>query len=153
VPYVFDTSALIDAWVNRYPPDAFERFWEAMEALGQAGSLLIPAEVYEECGGKDDGLHDWVKARAGTIVVPTTRAVMIGARAVLEDHPALTKPGKGRGKADPFVIALAAELDCPLVTQEQGGTAEKPRIPFVCRERGVDVLSLLDVIRAEGWRF
>jgi len=79
--------------------------------------------------------------------------MMLEARAVLVDHPHLTKTGTGRGKADPFVIALASLRDLPVVTQEQGGSASKPRIPYVCGEWGVDCMSALDVIRTEGWRF
>jgi hypothetical protein len=48
---------------------------------------------------------------------------------------------------------VAKSRNCPVVTQEQGGTASKPRIPYVCQDRAVHCMSMLDVIRAEGWRF
>jgi hypothetical protein len=78
---------------------------------------------------------------------------MLEARAILADHEGLTKTGTGRGRADPFVIALAGLNSCPVVTQEQGGSATKPRIPYVCRNRGITCMSMLEVIRAEEWRF
>jgi hypothetical protein len=151
--YIFDTSSLIGGWVRTYPPDLFPVVWERMDELANEGRLLAPEEVYEELKGQDDGLQQWVKQRSAAIVVPTSRAIMLEARAVLADHQGLTKTGTGRGKADPFVIALAALQGCPVVTQEQGGSLNKPRIPFVCGDRGVACLSLLDVIRNEGWRF
>ena len=53
-----------------------------------------------------------------------------------------------------FVAVLAdCGWGCPVVTQEQGGSASKPRIPFVCRGRGIPFMSMLEVIRSEGWRF
>jgi hypothetical protein len=153
VTYVFDTSALIGAWARAYPPDAFPQVWERLDGLAASGGLIVPEEVLDELKAQDDELLAWVKARSGNVVVPTTRAVMLEARAVLADHPHLTKTGTGRGKADPFVISLAAIRSCPVVTQEQGGSTAKPRIPFVCTQRGIRCLSLLDLIRLEGWRF
>ncbi len=118
--YVFDTSSLIGAWVRSYPPDAFPHFWENLDVLARSGALLAPEEVLEELKSQDDDLLAWVKDRAEYIIVPTSRAVMLEARAVLLDHAELTKTGTGRGRADPFVIALATLKECPVVTQEQG---------------------------------
>jgi len=124
-----------------------------MSELAQTGQLIAPEDVLEELKAQDDELLGWVRARVDAIIVPTSRALLLEARAVLADHPGLTKTGTGRGRADPFVIALAAQRDCPVVTQEQGGSAAKPRIPYVCTARGVTCMSILDVIRTEGWRF
>src|SRR5262245_15299581 len=130
--YVWDTSALIGAWVRSYPPDVFPALWEQIDALGQARRLVVPEEVLDELSERDDDLHAWVKARQGSLVESTSRAVMLEARAVLLDHPELTKAGTGRGKADPFVIAAAQLRECAVVTEEQGGSDRRPRIPFVC---------------------
>ncbi len=151
--YVFDTSSLVGAWVRSYPPDLFPGVWEHMSDLARAGQLIAPEDVLEELKDRDDELQAWVKARTDAIIVPTSRALLLEARAVLADHPGLTKTGTGRGKADPFVIALAAQRNCPVVTEEQGGSLTKPRIPFVCSARGVVSMSILDVIRTERWRF
>lgn len=151
--YVWDTSALIGTWVRTYPPDLFPAVWREIEAIGQSKRLLIPEEVLEELSERDDELHGWVKARQGDLVVPTSRAIMLEARAVLADHAELTKAGTGRGKADPFVIATARTRSAVVVTEERGGSDKKPRIPYVCRMRGVEVKSVLEVIRQEGWRF
>lgn len=153
MPYVVDTSSLIGAWVRTYPPDTFPGLWDNLDALARAGGLIAPEEVLEELKAQDDDLQVWVKDRASVMIVPTSRAVMLEARAVLADHRHLTKTGTGRGRADPFVIALAAIRGFPVVTQEQGGTADKPRIPYVCAARGVPCMAMLDVIRANGWRF
>ncbi|GAB3888761.1 DUF4411 family protein [Terrabacter terrigena] len=151
--YVWDTSALIGAWVRAYPPDVFPALWDQIDALGAAGRLMVPEEVLEELAERDDALHGWVKTRQSTLVVPTSRAVMLEARDVLADHAELTKTGTGRGKADPFVIATARMNGCAVVTEERGGSQQKPRIPYVCQQRGVPVHSVLEVIRAEGWTF
>lgn len=152
-PYVWDTSALLGSWVRNYPPDRFPSFWTQMDGLVAAGRLLCPEEVLEELKAQDDELYGWVLTRKSAIVVPTTRALLLEAKDVLADHPHLTKTGTGRGKADPFVIALAAQASCSVVTTELGGSQSKPRIPYVCGARGVECLPILDVIRTEGWTF
>jgi len=124
-----------------------------MDALARNGHILVPEEVLEELAAQEDDLTTWVKDRSDMIVVPTSRAVMLEARAILSDHQHLTKSGTGRGRADPFVIALAAIRQCPVVTQERGGTAARPRIPYVCGARNERCMAILDVVRAEGWRF
>lgn len=151
--YVFDTSAMIGAWVRSYPPDRFPALWEHMDDLASNGELLIPEEAMAELQVQDDELYSWAKERADKIVHPTSRAIMIGARDVLSDYPYLTKTGTGRGKADPFVVATASLLDLPVVTHEQGGTREKPRIPYVCRQLNIPCLAMLEVIRTEDWIF
>lgn len=151
--YVVDTSSFIGAWVRTYPPLVFPGLWDRVDRLIEAGRLVTPEECVEELAAQDDDLHKWVKARADKLVVPTTRAVMVEARSVLAAHPFLTKSGTGRGKADPFVIALAVIRGDTVVTQERGGSSDKPRIPYVCLDRGVNCIAMLDVITAEGWRF
>lgn len=151
--YVYDTSGLVAAWNRLYPPGSFPSYWERVDKLVEGGRLRVPQEVFNEIKAQDDALYAWTKQRAEAMVVPTTRPLLLEVAAILADHERLTMPGKGRGKADPFVIALAAQLECPVVTHEDGGTAEKPRIPYVCDERGVPCMGILDVIVAEGWQF
>lgn len=121
MPYVLDTSALVGAWRRKYPIEIFPSLWENLEALGRAGELFVPEEVFGELDRQDDELKDWVKKRQSYLVSRTSRAVLLGARAVLADHPKLSMVGTGRGRADPFVIAEAQARRCPVVTEEQGG--------------------------------
>ena len=44
--YIPDTSALIAAWEERYPPDIFPSVWEFLDGLN--GRLRICEEVREE---------------------------------------------------------------------------------------------------------
>jgi hypothetical protein len=151
--YVFDTSALIGAWVRMYPPDIIPALWDRIDELGAAGQLTVPEEVLRELEAQEDDLHAWVKSRADFLVSPTDRAVLLEARAVLQDHPELTKTGTGRGLADPFVIAMAHVKAFTVVTEERGGSAAKPRIPYVCQQRQVRCMSVLEVIRQQSWTF
>ena len=151
--YVLDTSALVGAWSRTYPRDVLPGLWDNLDALARSGHLLMPEEVLTELKAQEDDLYEWVEARADCLVVPTTRALMIEAKAIVNDYPRLTMIGTGRNMADPFVIALAAVNACPVVTEERGGSLNSPRIPFICGARQVTCLAMLGVIRAEGWTF
>ena len=151
--YVFDTSSLVEAWVRAYPPDSFPQLWMEMEGLADDGRLISPEEVLIDLAKKDDDLHAWVKSRSTAIIQPTSRELMDEVKEILSAHPMLTKSGTGRNASDPFVIALAAIRECPVVTQEKGGTDTKPKIPSVCSVRSLDCMTILEVIRSEGWVF
>jgi len=155
VSYVLDTSGLVGAWQRRYPPEVFTTLWDNLEALGAQGELLVPEEVHRELKSKSDELFAWVDARSDVLLAPTTRALLITARTVLKGHPRLSMTGTGRGLADPFVIAQAELAGVPIITEEAGGSLNKPRIPFVCtaRAQGVVCMDMLGLIRAEGWSF
>lgn len=150
--FVIDTSSLIEGWVRAYPPENFPTFWELMDDLVRRGELITPTEVFEELESKDDDLHAWVKDRADVMVQPTTRPLMAEVRNVLAAHPHLTKTGTGRNRADPFVIALGSIRSLPIVTQEKGGSAKKPRIPYVCEKWGVGNMNILGMVKALSWR-
>lgn len=151
--YVFDTSALIGAWVRSYPPENFPNFWDNLDAMAQQGRILVPEEVYKELAAKQDELMEWVQDRTEWLLAPTTTAVMLKVRDVLGRHPGLAKPSTGRDKADPFVVATAWQLGMTVVTEERGGSAQKPKIPSVCADLGIECQSVVDVIRRERWTF
>ncbi len=74
---------------------------------------------------------------------------------VMRAYPKLVDTGKGKSGADPFVIAqaLAARPRLVVITQEAGGSAEKPKIPFVCDQEGIRHIELLTLIEEEDWSF
>ncbi|MGI8840280.1 MAG: DUF4411 family protein [Caulobacteraceae bacterium] len=62
---------------------------------------------------------------------------------------------KGKSGGDPFVIAqaLVTHPYHTVITGELGGSANSPKIPFVCQAEGVPLINLLDLIDAEDWYF
>ena len=91
---------------------------------------------------------------AGGFGVRTDQAVVTATQQVLRGHELLVKNMKGRNRADPFVIAVAQIRGAIVVTGEgSDGTANRPKIPYVCNRLGLTCIRFLDVVRAEGWRF
>ena len=73
---------------------------------------------------------------------------------ILVDFEKLVDTRNNRSAADPFVIALARLHRCSVVTGERAsGSAQRPHIPDVCSALSVPCVSLLQMIRAEGWTF
>ena len=54
--------------------------------------------------------------------------------------------------ADFFIIATAKVKGFVVVTEEgPTGKLQRPNIPDVCRDHGVDCINLIKLIRAEAW--
>ena len=48
--WCFDTSALIEPWVRRYPPDVFAPVWDHLVRLVDDGEVIAPSDVLLELG-------------------------------------------------------------------------------------------------------
>lgn len=144
--FCVDTSGWLDGWRRNYPRDVFQTLWAKIEELVEQGEIIASEEVYVEIAKKDDDFHDWMKARK-TMLVPPEEAIQQRVAQLLEKYPKLVDTLKGRSQADPFVIATAMHRGAVVVTGEVMGTADRPRIPFVCQEEGVRCITFLDMIR------
>lgn len=152
MPFCLDTSALVGAWVRAYPPDVFPGLWATLETLAERGELVSPEEVRNELAAKADDLYEWAEARA-TMFAPLDEEQMAATREVLAAFPRLVGEVAERNRADPFVIALARVRRLTVVTEERGGSANRPRIPLVCEHFGVPCMGTLEFIRALGLTF
>lgn len=152
VVYCIDTSALIAAWQERYPPENFPRVWERFDDLIAADRLVAPFEVLRETSKRSDELHGWLKQR-DTMFRELEDAIQIEAANVLAAYPRLVGERKLRTSADPFVIALARVESLQIVTDEKPtGNLNRPNIPDVCTGMGMpQTMNLLQLIQAEGW--
>lgn len=152
--YCIDSSSFIDAGERYYPQDVFPAFWDKLEQLLDAGRLKAPMTLLEELQRKDDNWRQWVYDREDKLIVPPDAAIFEAVREVVAQYqlqnPHQFNPDKLTG--DPFFIALAKCKGMTLITTElsrPGGF----RIPAICRPLGVNTITLLNMIRQEGWRF
>lgn len=153
--YCIDTSSLVHAWRRAYPPKRFGGLWVAIDKLIDDGRLVATIEVYLELKKKDDDIFAWAKDRKETLFVEIDDDVQSEVVRIMQEYPKLVDTGKGKSGGDPFVIAqaLAGNSRLVVVTQEAGGTADKPRIPYVCDREGVRHIDLLTLIEEEDWTF
>jgi hypothetical protein len=151
--YCIDTNIFIDAWVTRYPPDTFPKFWVNMDGLIAKEGVISPDEVLRELERKDDDLHTWAKSKTG-LFYPIDSDIQVAVSEVLAAFPRLVDTKKNRSQADPFVIALARVTGRSVVTNEKpSSNTDVPKIPDACSHFGVRCVSLLEFIREQKWIF
>jgi hypothetical protein len=153
--YSFDTSALIDGLERYYPQASFPALWVRVDELIADRRLYISEEVWQEIQKKDAVARAWCDQRnRDDFVIATDGAVAQAVQQVLAASQRLVMNMKGRNRADPFVIAVAKLRGCTVVTGEgSNGTADRPKIPYVCGLMGIECVRFLDVIRIERWQF
>jgi len=138
--FCVDTSAWLDGWARDYPPDVFPSLWEKLAERVADGVLKCSEEVYVELQKKDDGLHDWLKARK-EVLVPIDEEIQGIVSELLKLYPRLVDTYRNRSQADPFVIATAERLQAVVVTGEshaENWTFQK--FP-TCARRGISAAS------------
>lgn len=151
--YSIDTSALLDGWRRYYPPDVFPGLWSEIDDLIALGELRATEEVFHELERKDDDVAAWARER-DELFVAIDEDIQEAVRGILGVYPKLIDTRANRSAADPFVIALAFVQGCAVVTGERAtGSPERPNIPDVCDAFEIQCLSLLQLVREEGWRF
>ncbi len=152
--YCIDTSALMDGWTRHYMPVSFPSLWQRVDELIEAGSLLSSEEVLIEIEKKQgDKLHEWAKGHAA-IFLPLTADVQQAQSRIVAQFPKLVDERTGKSFADPWVIATAEVRAAVVVTGEGAtGKRDRPKIPDVCRDMGIECIRFAELIRREGWRF
>ena len=77
-------------------------------------------------------------------------------RTIVAAHHNKEKPHKGISGGDPFVARFLANdggAHWTVVADEQSGSAENRKIPFVRNAEGVTCITFQQMILAEGWKF
>lgn len=153
VTYSVDTSALIDGIERFYPIRNFPNFWRHMDDLIDQGRLRVSEEAWNEAISVDAPLREWCEdkgARRDRCIYPTIDEVAAIAGDIGTEYPNWIRQGKKNG-ADPFVIAVAEHESYTVISGETNGGPSKPKIPYVCAQRGVPHGRLVDLIRSEDW--
>jgi predicted nucleic acid-binding protein len=153
--YVIDTSSLVDAWSKWYSPLSIPTFWNNLESIAKDGKATLPDAVLMELEEQDDDLRRWCQERRDFLCTPTTDDVQRIITDISNCYPNLRRAGiPTRNFADPVVIAVAIYLNSAVVTHENAtGNLNGPRIPDVCRDRGIRVIQIHHLVSEQGWVF
>jgi hypothetical protein len=153
--FSFDSSSLIHAWNRAYRPQNFPSFWNLLEEAIDAGVVVATVEVLNELSKKDDAVHGWCKRLSANLCVEIDDEQQEHLQRIMGTYPRLVDTVKGKSGGDPFVIALARVRrgEITVVSEEDFGRKDSPRIPDVCRAEGINCFKLADFIENRGWRF
>ena len=151
-PSVIDTSI----WIHigrHHPPDIFRSVWQGFDAAIAAGHILSPEEVLHELEQGDDALAASLGARP-RLFVPLDEAQMTAVAEIVRGCPGLVDEQAERGRADPFVVALARVRSGTVVTRERPRRANSApfRIPDACARYGLVCLDWFGFLREIGWQ-
>lgn len=156
--YVIDACAMLDFWgsvagfTRAYDVDilAFRKIWDHIAQLVLDGVILIPEVIYEEVDKTTvKEFHEWLLEHK-SLYVGYDDAMEELAEIVQEVEIYTTEKVSTN---DAIVIAIAKHKGLTVITSEKKGPAlnlNKPKIPNVCDEFGVDWLNLPDFFKAEG---
>ena len=122
-------------------------------------TAYIVVGVLKEYQGKGIGttffenLEKWAKARQKCFL-PSDIPVQQDVRAILSTHRGLIEGGKKKNSADPFVIALAKQQNCKVVTEEvPTHNMNSPKIPDVCAAYNIECIDFIAFAREEKFAF
>lgn len=123
-----------------------------MAVLAADGAIFAPVDVRIELERQSDDLCDWSKSQNG-FFVESDREVLEVYTSIVNGHPGFMKVNSTKSGADPVVVAMAKVRGVPVVTYETRAKQNSaPKIPNVCDALGLQCVSLIDVLRAEGVR-
>lgn len=144
--YVFDTNVFIGLQ-RRQPKDIYPSVWNKLSDLMEQGIVISSREVFDELSLGDDDLAEWAKSRKECFL-PSEIPIQERVRKILTEYRGLVEGGKKRNNADPFVIALAHENGCTLVSEEVRSNNEAaPKIPNVCEAYGIKQIDFVSFAR------
>lgn len=156
-PYSVDTSSLMEWQARYYPLDVFPSVAVNIAALISAGRFIAAALVHEEIQAVGTSeLINWAKENEAMFI--PTPDILAEALSIQSQFAGLRDPKAEFEEADAYVIALARMRRGIVVTQETPAVEKRnPKrthfIPDVCRELGIPSISLLGLMRREGWKF
>lgn len=151
--YCLDTSAFIESWWRLYRPSSFPTFWKRMEEAIAYGQIIAPMFVLDELKRKEgDQLYAWAESHI-PMFYPMEAELQLVQKAIVNRYPRLISEAKNRSLCDPWVIALAQINQCAIVSEENRGGNNTPKIPDVCDELRIKCLKVADLIEELGWKF
>jgi len=150
--YSIDTSALLEAYVRRYPPNIAPSLWdEWLPELIADGKLLGAYDVLEDLSKRDDDIYKWEKSYEGMFIELDQYEPQL--KKIMADYPRLVDTKRNKSGSDPMVIALAHAQGLSVISHETGGSEKSPNIPYVCHQLDIRHIDFLKLIREQGWTF
>ena len=150
--YLIDSSSIL----AQKPSDALPRqvhksLWEKIEKSIQEQTIATCSEIEEEVK-KDNIVGNWFGSTQ-CVILPIDDKVQKNVRRIVTEHPKMIcfSGGKGSSSGDAFLIATAMKYNLAIITEEKKDKQNK--IPIICKDYGIQTMSITELCVAEGWVF
>jgi hypothetical protein len=141
---------------EHYGADVFAPQWAVFERLILGGVIVAPRRVDDELSKWEKaipGMAPWLKGRRYMFRDVATEAQLLSAKRIVGCYPVYGETMNYLGDLE--VMTLAAALDLTVISLERespGSSRKRPKIPNVCKEFGIDCVSVAGFLRRESSR-
>ena len=150
--YLIDSSSIL----AQKPSDVLPRqvhksLWEMIEKSIQEQTIATCSEIEEEVKN-DNEVGNWLGSKQ-CVILPIDDEVQRNVRRIVTEHPKMIcfSGGKGSSSGDAFLIATAMKYNLTIITEEKKDKQNK--IPIICKDYGIQTMSITELCVAEGWVF
>jgi Domain of unknown function (DUF4411) len=152
IEYLIDTSVLVN--IRDVHADSAE-IWLAITNGIVGGRVRTIRQVWDELESRFSDIAERLRGYKKQFVLADdltyTAGVVAEIRQLNQYHRTLWNPLGGKNPADPFLIAVAKDLNIIVVTDERRkGAGFQKRIPYVCTQRNVGCTDRIDFLRKLG---
>lgn len=139
---------------EHYGADVFAPQWALVERLCASGAIVSPRRVEVELGKWHDtapAVSAWAVGHRYMFRDVDSDAQLLSAKAIVNAYPTYSRDLNYLGDLE--VVTLAAALNIAVITLEAPNakpSTRRPKIPDICREFGIDCVSLPGFLRREG---
>ena len=171
--YVFDTDAILNLTRRIYPSAVFPGVHEQIDDLVSNNLVISSVEVLGELGiNTEKKVTEWLNTTQANYPpeynlpikwAQKHQGIFLEFDSGLEDivskivtqHKNVVKTQSTSGyDADVHLIALAIHNQWVMVTHEKpSNNQDRPKIPDICSNFGVQCVDLLEMFRIKGWLF
>lgn len=156
--YCIDTNVIVSFLRGtddeHYGADVFAPQWAVIERLILSGVIVAPRRVEGELAKwvkTVPAMGQWLKARPHMFRDVVTEAQLLSAKRIVGAYPAYGETMNYLGDLEVMTLAEALGITVITLESESPGSVSKkrPKIPNVCKEFGVDCLSVTGFLRRE----
>ena len=155
--YIIDSSSIITGRNDIYPSANFPTLWEYTENLIKHYLLYIPKHVINEVTRpRDDSAIEWVNQQSSELFIPSPdnkKDIEEEVGRLANRNPQMYFNIRNNTvRADLYVIATAKIFQASVITQEKS-TEQKNKIPTICKQEGIECMSLSEFVVDQEWTF
>lgn len=155
--YSIDTNVIVsflgDGDAELYPVDVFGPQWNFLEAAFMDGRVIAARRVETELQKwkRIDQVDTWLKDHNYVFEDIVSNKQLAAAKEIVNRYPAYGLDMNRLGDLEVMVLAKARGLTVISLESQKQHRADRPKIPSVCQELGIEHVGFHGFLRAEGF--